>query len=125
MDAEGGVALVQVRNVLLATLPSDPEDGMIAGFQARVLGEFGRHAVRALVFDLSALEILDSFSTRILTETARMVVLMGGRCVLAGLRPPVAISMVQLGLVLPGVARALTVDLALDRLQRRPFRGEA
>jgi rsbT antagonist protein RsbS len=109
------VAIVRVRDVLLVALPPSPEDAVILGFQDRVLAAFDRNAVVALVLDLSAVEIFDSFFARTVTETARMVALMGGRTSIVGMRPAVAITVVQLGLQLAEVHRDLNVDLALDR----------
>lgn len=120
------VSVVKIRDILLVSVPSDPNDATISSLQERVLGAMERHEARGLVLDLSTVEIVDSFFARMITETAQMVALMGGRTVIAGMRAPVAITVTQLGLALGGTATALTVDRALDRLmdspggQRRP-----
>lgn len=124
--SEDTVSVVKIRDILLVSVPSDPNDATISSLQERVLGAMERHEARGLVLDLSTVEIVDSFFARMITETAQMVALMGGRTVIAGMRAPVAITVTQLGLALGGTATALTVDRALDRLmdssggQRRP-----
>ena len=108
-------AIVRVRDILLVTLPPDPDDSLISAFQDTVMDAFERALAKALIFDLSAVEVFDSFFARTVSETASMVALMGGRTSIAGMRPVVAITVVQLGLPLSRVHRALTVDQALDR----------
>lgn len=115
--SEDTVSVVKIRDILLVSVPSDPNDATISSLQERVLGAMERHEARGLVLDLSTVEIVDSFFARMITETAQMVALMGGRTVIAGMRAPVAITVTQLGLALGGTATALTVDRALDRLK--------
>lgn len=110
------VSVVKIRDVLLVSVPSEPDDPTISSLQEQVLHAMERHEARGLVLDLSTVEIVDSFFARMIAETAQMVALMGGRTVIAGMRAPVAITVTQLGLALGTTATALTVDRALDRL---------
>lgn len=119
------ISVVKIRDILLVSVPSEPDDATISSLQEQVLGAMERHDARGLVLDLSTVEIVDSFFARMITETAQMVALMGGRTVIAGMRATVAITVTQLGLALGSTATALTVDRALDRLMehslgRRP-----
>lgn len=109
------VSVVQVRGVLLVTLPADPDDATILNLQETILGLLEGAEARALILDLSAVEVFDSFFARTVCETACMVALMGGRSSIVGMRPAVAITATQLGLTMDPVERALTVDQALDR----------
>jgi rsbT antagonist protein RsbS len=68
-------------------------------------------------------ETLDSFFARTIAETAQIVALMGGRTVMAGMCPSVAITTTQLGLTLGGAMTALDVDRALDMLHHTHQRG--
>ncbi len=108
------VTVVKVREVLMVTMPPDPDDSAIASLQDKVLASMDRHQAKALILDISAVETLDSFFARTLSETAQMVTLMGGRTVIAGMRPAVAITATQLGLRLNRIETALNVDKALD-----------
>jgi len=76
-----------------------------------------------VVMDLSVVETFDSFFARTVSETAQMVALMGGRTVIAGMRPSVAITATQLGLTLSNTTTTLNVDLALDLLNDTRPRG--
>lgn len=118
------ISVVKVRDVLMVTMPPDPDDGMVTTFQEEVLLAMERHRPKGLVLDISAVETLDSFFARTVTETSRMVGLMGGRTVIAGMRPCVAITATQLGLTLGGTLSALTVDRALSLLSDRGLRRQ-
>jgi rsbT antagonist protein RsbS len=110
------ISVVRVRDVLLVTMPADPNDTTVAVLQQRVLDAIDRRPARGVVLDLSAVDTLDSFFARTVAETTRMVALMGGRTVVAGMRPSVAITAIQLGLTLGDALTALDVDRAFEYL---------
>jgi rsbT antagonist protein RsbS len=117
------ISLVRVRDTLMVTMSADPDDVTVVALQEEVLRAMERYRPKGLVLDISAVETLDSFFARTVTETSRMVALMGGRTVIAGMRPSVAITATQLGLTLGGTMTALTVDRALNLLSdTRPRR---
>ncbi len=114
---EESLSIIKVRDVLMVTMPADPDDATISALQERVLLSMERSPARGVVLDVSAVESLDSFFARMIAETTRMVGLMGGRTVLTGMRPSVAITMTQLGLTLGKTRTALSVDRAFDILR--------
>jgi rsbT antagonist protein RsbS len=124
--AEENISVVKVRDVLMVTMPSDPDDATVSALQVQVLQAMERYGTHGVVLDIAAVETLDSFFARTLAETTQMVALMGGRTVIAGMRPSVAITTTQLGLTLGSALTALDVDCALDMLseaqQWRPQR---
>lgn len=73
-----------------------------------------RFEAKAVVLDISSVETLDSFFARTVSETAQMVTLMGGRTIIAGMRPAVAVTATEIGLTLGNIETALNVDRALD-----------
>jgi len=111
---EKGISVIKVHDVLMVTMPADPDDSTISALQEKVLDAMERYGARGLVLDISAVDIVDSFFARTLAETTRMVALLGGCTVIAGMRPSVAITTTQLGLSLGGAMTALDVDRALD-----------
>jgi rsbT antagonist protein RsbS len=110
------ISVIKVRDILMVTVPSDPDDPTIVALQDNVLKNMEQYNAKALILDISAVEIFDSFFARTLTETALMVKLMGGRTIIAGMRPSVAVTATELGLDLGQVEAALNVDMALDKV---------
>ena len=113
------ISVIKVRDILLVTMPPDPDDSTISALQESVLTALERHASSALILDIGAVDTLDSFFARTVTETAQMVTLMGGRTIIVGMQPAVAITATQMGLTLGNIETALNVDSALD-LAARP-----
>jgi rsbT antagonist protein RsbS len=113
-NSQPHISVVRVRDILMVTMPPDPNDSTVAALQDRVLSAMEKHAAKGVILDISSVETLDSFFARVVTETANMVTLMGGQTVIAGMRPRVAMTAVEMGLKLPKVATALTMDRALD-----------
>jgi rsbT antagonist protein RsbS len=114
------IAVIKLRDLLMVTMPSDPDDPTITALQEQVLQAMERYNPKGLVLDISAVESLDSFFARTIVETARMVALMGGQTVIAGMHPSVAITATQLGFTLGNVLTALDVDRALEILANPP-----
>jgi rsbT antagonist protein RsbS len=114
------ISVLKVRDVLLVTMPGDPDDATVSALQTRTLEAMEQHGVRGLILDLTKVEILDSYFARTVAETAQMVTLMGGETFIAGMRPSVAITATELGVRLGTTRTVLNVDLALDLAASRP-----
>jgi rsbT antagonist protein RsbS len=114
--SDDSISVVKVRDVLMVTMPADPDDAVVQALQERALHAMQRCEAKGLVLDISAVETVDSFFARTVAETAQMVGLMGGRTIIAGMRPTVAITVTQLGLTLGNAGTALTADRALELL---------
>ena len=114
--AEERIAVIRMRDMLMVTMPADPDDATVSALQDKVLQTIEQSEARAVIMDISLVETLDSFFARTLSETAMMVALMGGRTVITGMRPSVAITATQLGLTLGSAMTALDVDRALTML---------
>jgi rsbT antagonist protein RsbS len=115
MNNNSSFSVMKVRDILMVTMPPDPDDSTVAALQDNVLGAMEHHAAKGLILDISAVETLDSFFARTVSETAQMVTLMGGRTIIVGMQPAVAVTATQMGLTLRGIETALSVDRALDR----------
>ena len=122
--ADDNIAVIKVRDVLMITMPADPGDTTVSALQEKVMATMVQTEAAGVILDISAVETLDSFFARTIAETAQMVALMGGRTVIAGMRPSVAITTTQLGLTLGGAMTALDVDRALDMLNHTHQRGQ-
>ncbi len=111
------ISVVKVRDVLLVTVPPEPDDSTISQLQENILLAMERHDPKGLILDISTVETLDSYFARTIVETSEMVALMGGRTIIAGMQPNVAITVTQLGLTMGNAKSALDVDRALDMLE--------
>lgn len=112
------VSLVRLRDLLLVTMPADPDDATVTALQERVLQAIEKKEAKAVVLDISSVETLDSFFARTVTETAQMVGLMGGKTIIAGMQPAVAVTATQIGLTLGKIESALNVERALDLVDK-------
>ncbi|MEN6349396.1 MAG: STAS domain-containing protein [Syntrophomonas sp.] len=114
---EENISVIKIQDFLMVSMPSDPDDSTINLLQEKVLRSMEKHRVKGLILDISSVQIMDSFFARVVAETAQMVILMGGKTVIAGMQPSVAITATELGLSLGGALTALNVDLALDLIR--------
>jgi rsbT antagonist protein RsbS len=124
MNTNEAISVIRVRNVLLVTMPADPDDSTITDLQDRTLEAMSSQNVQGLVLDLSKVEILDSYFARTVSETAQMVSLMGGNTIIAGMRPSVAITATELGVTLGRTRTVMTVDRALELADQAPLKGK-
>ena len=122
--ANGNISVIKIRDILLVTVPSDPDDGTVSELQEQVLSSMERHSAKGLILDISTVETIDSFFARTVSETVKMVALMGGLTVLSGMRACVAITTTQLGLPLDKTLTALDVDRAMELLSDALNRSE-
>jgi rsbT antagonist protein RsbS len=113
------ISVIKVRDLLMVTMPADPDDPTISALQDKVLNAMERYEAKGIVLDISAVETLDSFFARTVSETAQMVTLMGGRTIIAGMRPAVAVTATEIGLTLGNAETALSVDRALDMVENK------
>jgi len=116
------VPVLALGDVLLVTLQGELHDATAEQLQDHISHRIAHHPVPVggVVIDISGVEIVDSFLGRILAEIAANARLLATRTVVAGMRPAVAITLVELGLTLPGLVTALDVDRALSLLGRAP-----
>jgi rsbT antagonist protein RsbS len=92
-------------------------DDVMAQLQDDVTQRIERGDVEGLVIDVSGIQILDSYLTRNLRDLAVTARLMGVTAVVSGLRPAVAVTLIEMGLEIPGVHTTLNLERALELLQ--------
>jgi rsbT antagonist protein RsbS len=113
------VPILKVGDVLIVSIQSDIDDRTVLELQQRVLERIERTNARAVLIDISLLEMVDSFTGRMLSDIASMSSIMDAETVVVGIQPAVAITLVELGLELKDVSTALDVDDGLRILNRR------
>lgn len=116
LAGQAPVPVLRLGDVLLITLQGDLHDGTAEQLQQDIAEQIVRSRVTGVVIDISGVEIVDSFLGRVLAEIAASSRLLAARTVVAGMRPAVAITLVELGLSLPGLRTALNTEAALELL---------
>ncbi|MFF3164260.1 STAS domain-containing protein [Streptomyces sp. NPDC003273] len=116
LPAQTQVPVLALGDILLVSLQGELHDGLAEQLQHDISSRIAAGRVTGVVLDISGVDIVDSFLGRVLAEIASTARLLAARTVLAGMRPAVAITLVELGLTLPGLITALDVDRALELL---------
>src|ERR1700758_3417254 len=103
---------------LLVTIQVDMHDRLAMALQDDLTKAISQTDARGVLIDISTLEIVDSFIGRMLSNIAAMSRVLDAETVVVGMRPAVAITLVELGLSLPGVRTALNVDAGMELLRK-------
>ena len=98
MDVEVNVPVLIIRGTIVLSLQIDLNDRMVESIQKEVLRLVETRDVKRLVIDVSGLDVIDSYLTRMLVSTLKMASLMGVKAFLAGIKPYVALTLVDMGL---------------------------
>lgn len=117
MKSEEKIPILKIEDTLLTSVQIPLHDKLALEFQEELLNSIVQTKVKGLVIDISAIELVDSFITRILVEIARMANLMGVKTVIVGMRPEIAITLVDFGVQLTGIETALNLETGLKRLR--------
>jgi rsbT antagonist protein RsbS len=111
-----GVPIVKLGGVLLVTIQDELLDYSVDELQQQITEQVVEQQAHGVLIDISVLDVVDSFLARTLHDIAAATALLAARTVVVGMRPAVAITLVELGLVLPGLQTALSVEEALEIL---------
>ena len=112
------VAVLHQRDYLIASIQSDLSDTEVLELRDHLAERVGTLRARGLIIDVAALDVIDSFVARALRSIAVTARLRGAETVVVGIRPDVAIALVQFDLNLEPVRAALDVDEAVELLDR-------
>ncbi|MFF9044275.1 STAS domain-containing protein [Streptomyces parvulus] len=112
------VPVLKIGEILLVSIQIDLEDEMVLDLQEDLSQKIVSAGAKGVVIDISALEIVDSFVGRMLATIASISRMLGAETVVVGMRPAVAMTLVELGLSLQGVRTALNLERGLKLLRR-------
>lgn len=107
------IPILKIGDCLLVSIQVDMHDRLALQLQDDLTNKIVTSRARGVMIDISALEIVDSFIGRMLNNIAAMSKVLDAVTVVVGMRPAVAITLVELGLALTGVKTALNVDRGL------------
>ncbi len=111
------IPILKMGEVLLVTIQVDMHDQVALALRDDITSRISTTGARGLLLDISSVEIVDSFIGRMLGNISMMARILGAETVVVGMRPAVAITLVELGLSLTGVRTALNVDKGMLALR--------
>jgi rsbT antagonist protein RsbS len=111
------IPILKVGDCLLVTIQVDMHDQLAMSLQEDLTAQIAKNASKGVLIDISSLEIVDSFIGRMLANIAAMSRVLDAQTVLTGMQPAVAITLVELGMSLPGIKTALNVERGMELLR--------
>jgi len=112
------IPILKMGDLLLVTIQVDMHDQLALALQDDLTNRISAEHARGVLIDISSLEMVDSFIGRMISHIAAMARILDAETVVTGMRPSVAITLVELGLALEGVHTALNVEKGMELLRR-------
>ncbi len=112
------IPLLRIGQFLLITIQVDMHDQLAMTLQDDLTVAIEKTGARGVLLDISTLDVVDSFIGRMISNISAVSRLLSAHTVLVGMQPAVAITLVELGLTLPGVHTALNAELGMAMLRR-------
>lgn len=117
------VPILKQGDYLIASVQSILSDEDLIQLRDDLATKVGKFRTKAVIIDVTVMDVIDSFATRMLRAIAHMLKLRGADTVIVGIQPEVAFAMVQLGLTLEGVGTALDLEEGLAFLSTHSKRS--
>lgn len=111
------IPILQMGPMLLVTIQVDMHDRLALSLQEDLAARIESTGAKGVLIDISALEMVDSFIGRMISDISGISRVLDAETVVVGMRPAVAITLVELGLTLPGVRTALDVERGMTMLR--------
>lgn len=118
------IPILRMGRYLVVTIQSDLHDRVALALQDDLMSAVIDSDALGVLIDVSGLEVLDSFVARMLGEISQMTRVAGAQTAVVGIRPAVAITLVELGLTLEGVLTAMDIDKGMRLLQQARADGD-
>jgi rsbT antagonist protein RsbS len=112
------IPILRMGEFLLVTIQVDMHDQLALILQDDLTKAIEKKGTKGVLIDISALEMVDSFIGRMISDISGMARILDAKTVVVGMQPAVAITLVELGLSLTGVATALNVERGMQLLRR-------
>jgi rsbT antagonist protein RsbS len=112
------IPIIKVGRTLLISLQGDLDDSAVLRLEAQVTEQVARTRAKGTLIDVSGLTVVDSFIARVIARIVGMVRLLGSEAVVVGIQPPVAITLVELGVDMRHVHTALNAGKGMELLDR-------
>lgn len=113
------IPILRIGDFLLVTIQIEMHDRLATSLQDDLMTRIVDNRARGVLIDISALDFVDSFIARMISNTASMARILDATTVVVGMRPTVAMTLVELGLPLTGVRTALNMERGMALLENR------
>lgn len=113
------IPIIKLNEFLLVSIQVDLHDRLVMKLQEDLTNKIQKEGAQGVLIDISSVDMLDSFTGRMIANIASMARIMDVETVVVGMQPAVAITLVELGMSLPGVLTALNVDRGMELLRNR------
>ena len=113
------IPILKMGDFLLVTIQVDLYDQLAENLESDLVNSVKKYNSKGVLIDISSVSIIDSFMGRILGNIGIMSRIMGAQSVIVGMQPAVAMTLVELGLTLTGVATALNVEKGMELLRSK------
>src|SRR3954469_12079810 len=112
------IPILRMGELLLVTIQVDMHDRLALTLQDDLTAMISQSGAKGVLIDISSLDVVDSFIGRMLANIAQMSRVLDAQTVVTGMRPAVAITLVELGMSLTGVRTALNVERGMILLRK-------
>jgi len=108
--------VLKLGSLLLVSIQTELSDALAELLQDTLLDEIQEHRAEGVLLDITALDMVDTFICRVITETTRMCKLLGAQLVLVGLQPAVTMTLLEMGMNLTEIESAMDMEAGLHKL---------
>ena len=118
------IPILKMGDYLLVTIQIDLYDRLAVNLEADLVNMISKNESKGVLIDISAVNIVDSFMGRILSNIAQMSKILDAHTVVVGMQPAVAITLIELGLPMTGINTALNVEKGMELLKNKLAAGD-
>lgn len=108
--------VLKLGSLLLISIQTELSDALAELLQDTLLQKIQEHEAEGVLLDITALEVVDTFICRVITETTHMCRLLGARLILVGLQPAVTMTLLEMGMNLSEIESAMDMEAGLHKL---------
>lgn len=113
----GKIPIIKIKNFLIVSLNSDLTDKSAIELQTDILNKVYENTVKGVLIDISVLDMVDSYLGKIIADMSAMIRLLGAETVLVGMKPNVAITLVEMGFNIDGITTSMNVETGIEMLE--------
>lgn len=121
---EGTIPILEIDDLLIVSIQKELDDNLALQLQSDLAEKLAATGSSGIVLDFTAVVLVDSFIAKVVGDIARITHLMGSHLVVTGLKPQIALTLVDLGIHLSGVTTALNLQKGINLLRKMESKNE-